>query len=83
MQQLPKRITGEWIDSLEDESLLAAEARLHKIFFALEQEQKKLLGDKYDMMRGSEELLDAWGRWSRVSTAARARGLHLRRTARR
>ena len=77
--RLPEHVTGAWMDSLTDGDLLTAESRLHKAFSALERAQKKLLGDGYDLMRAPAELLAAWGSWSRVSTEARARRLHVSR----
>jgi hypothetical protein len=80
---MPERLTSSWIESLTDGDLVTAEARLHRSFAALERAQKKLLGGQYDLMRGPAELLAAWGSWSRVSNATRARGLHVRRAPRR
>lgn len=77
--RMPEHVTSAWVDSLSNGDLLTAEARLHKSFVTLEQAQKKLLGDGYDLMRAPAELLAAWGTWSRVSTEARARGLHVSR----
>jgi hypothetical protein len=77
--QLPEYITSKWIDSLGNDSLLDAESNLHQIFSALEQEEKARGGANYSMMHGSADLMAAWDRWSRVSTAVRARGLHRRR----
>jgi hypothetical protein len=77
--QLPERPTAAWIDSLTDYDLLLAESNMGETFFAMEREQKALLGAKYDLMRGDAELLAAWDRWSRVNTAARSRGLNPRR----
>jgi hypothetical protein len=83
MMRMPERITSAWIDGLTDSDLVTAESRLHRTFSALERAQKKLLGGRYDLMRAPADLLAAWGSWSRVSTAARARGLHVRRGVRR
>jgi hypothetical protein len=82
IMKLPERITGDWMDSLENDRLLDAELSLHGVFSKLERAEKKRLGEKYDMMKGSPELLDAWGRWSRVNNEARVRGLHMRRASR-
>jgi hypothetical protein len=77
--RMPERLTSTWIESLTDGDLVTAEARLHRSFSTLEREQKKLLGQRYELLRGPAELLAAWGSWSRVSAATRARGLHPRR----
>jgi len=76
--QLPERITAGWINSLGDKDLMDAESRLHELFSRVERQQKKLRGSAYDLMRGPEPLLTAWQRWSMVSAATRARGLHPR-----
>jgi len=78
MQQLPERITAVWISSLADTDLVDVEWRLHQVFAKVETEQKKILGASYQLMRGPEVLLAAWQRWSMVSNATRARGLHPR-----
>ena len=77
--QVPEHITSKWIDSLGNESLLDAESNLHKIFSDLEQEEKAQVGASYNLMHSSANVMAAWDRWSRVSTAVRARGLHRRR----
>jgi len=77
--QVPEYITTRWIDSLANESLLDAESSLHKIFSDLEQEEKAQVGADYSLMQGSADLMAAWDRWSRVSTAVRARKLYRRR----
>jgi hypothetical protein len=78
--RVPEHITGTWMDSLSDADLLVAESRLHKAYLALETAERKARGGDFELMRGPAELLAAWGRWSRISAFARARGLHARRT---
>ena len=77
--KLPQTINFKWIDGLENDDLLTAEARLHKQFSTLQSSERKKRGEDFELMRGSAELLAAWDQWSRVSAAARERGLHLRR----
>jgi len=77
--RMPEHVTGAWLDSLTNDDLLTAESRLHKSYLALEKVEKHRLGDRYDLMRAPAEVLEAWGRWSRVSTEARGRRLHVRR----
>ena len=74
--ELPDRITRTWMDTLPDDALLSIEQRLRDVFFTLEREQKARLGDRYSIMHAPTEVLTAWDRWTRVSTATRARGLH-------
>ena len=80
--KLPERTTSAWIDSLVDERLLKAEAKLYAIFSGIEREQKALLGARYNMMSGPPTLLAAWDEWAPVNAAARARGLNPLRKAR-
>jgi hypothetical protein len=77
--EMPERITGKWIDSLGDEKLLQAEAALHKVFSKLDGQERKRLGNAYDLMRGPAELMSAWDRWTRVNTETRSRGLNPQR----
>jgi hypothetical protein len=79
---IPEHITGTWMASLGDADLLTAESELHSTFVEAESRTKRARGADYELMRGPADLLDAWGRWSRVSTEARSRGLHPRRQAR-
>ena len=79
MRVAPERIKKEWIDTLTDEDLMAVEARLHAQFDVLERREKKLRGASYQLFRSPPEVMDAWDRWSRVLTAARARSLNPRR----
>ncbi len=75
MRVLPERISSTWIETLTDTDLLELEQRQRGRFDVLEKREKKLRGDKYNMMRGSAELMDAWDRWSRLSAATRDRSL--------
>ena len=77
--KLPEHITSTWIDSLADADLLAAESQLHAAFVTAERAEKDRRGAEYSLVRGPSELLDVWGRWSRLSAETRARGLHARR----
>jgi hypothetical protein len=77
--RLPETITHRWIAGLENDALLAAETSLHTKFSTLQASERRKRGAEFELMRGSAELLAAWDRWSRVSSAARERGLHLRR----
>ena len=80
--RVSEQITYKWMASLDDASLLSAEARLHEAFLAEEKTHKRAVGKRYDLMRGPAELLAAWDRWSRISTETRSRGLHVRRQRR-
>jgi hypothetical protein len=72
---LPDRINGKWVATLEDKALMSAERSLHKTFTALEREEKKAKGAKYQVLQGSDALLSAWQRWSLLNAAVRSRGL--------
>jgi hypothetical protein len=68
-----------WIETLSDIDLLDVEARVHAKFSVLERREKKARGDKYQLMRGPADLMDAWDRWSRLLSATRERALNPRR----
>jgi hypothetical protein len=75
MRLIPDTISLDWIDSLSDPELLDVEARLKGRFALLERREKKLRGYRYQLCRGPADLMAAWDRWSRVSTATRDRSL--------
>jgi hypothetical protein len=79
MRVVPERISMVWIDTLTNEDLLDVEARVHARFSLLERREKKLKGDRYQLMRGPAELMEAWDRWSRLQAATRERKLNPRR----
>jgi hypothetical protein len=79
MRVVPERISRDWIDTLSDEDLVDVEARLHTKFSTLEKREKKARGPRFDMMRASADLIDAWDRWSRLLNATRERALIPRR----
>jgi hypothetical protein len=73
--ELPARINAQWISSLRDDELLGAEAELRAAFSRAEADEKRERGERYELRRGSEGLMNAWQRWSLVNSATRARGL--------
>ena len=75
MRIVPESLNAEWIDSLTDEELLDVERRTHEKFVLIERREKKQRGDRYNLMRGSAELMDAWDRWGRIANATRERSL--------
>ena len=75
MRVVPEVIHWDWIETLTDEDLLDVERRVHAKFVVLERREKKLRGAKYELCRGSAELLEAWDRWGRVANATRERSL--------
>lgn len=79
MRIVPERISMVWIETLTNEDLLDVEARVHARFSLLERREKKLKGDRYQLMRGPADLMDAWDRWSRLLAATRERQLNPRR----
>ncbi|MFN8573873.1 MAG: hypothetical protein U0132_17580 [Gemmatimonadaceae bacterium] len=76
--KLPDKINGAWVMGLANDDLVEAEWQLHQLFTKLEVSEKKAMGSKYEMLRGSAELIMAWQRWGLVSSAVRSRGLHPR-----
>ena len=79
MRLVPERIDKEWINTLEDADLIDVEARLRAKFDLLDVREKKARGNGYNLMRGPEDLVLAWDRWSRICRAMQARTLTARR----
>ncbi|HJQ21679.1 MAG TPA: hypothetical protein VJ867_15125 [Gemmatimonadaceae bacterium] len=75
MRVVPEVIDWAWIQTLNDEDLLDVERRVHAKFVVLERREKKALGAKYELCRGSAELFKAWDRWGRLANATRERSL--------
>lgn len=81
MRLVPEKISHAWIETLSDDEMIDIEARLHAAFTVIERREKKARGYKYELCRGTAELMTAWDRWSRLSTATRDRSLTTRRTS--
>lgn len=79
--RMPRQIKADWIDSLADDDLMDAESDLHATFSKHDKRERTLRGAFYDLLKGPETLLHAWGRWSVVNNATRARGLRTRTRA--
>ncbi|PHX96910.1 MAG: hypothetical protein CK531_05985 [Gemmatimonadetes bacterium] len=75
MRLIPTRINAAWIGTLTDDDLLDIEVRLHERFSVLDQRHRRVAKERYNLMQGPVELIDAWDRWSRVNTAAKGRAL--------
>ena len=78
--RVPEMVNAAWIESLADEQLLEAEAKLHAVFAVQEKREKARAGDRYSMLRGPQPLVAAWHRWLMVNNEALHRGIVLRRT---
>ena len=76
--RLPKQIDANWIDSLDDEELMNAEAELHAAFSKHDRKERALRGAFYELLKGPDALMKAWGRWSVVNNATRERKLRTR-----
>ena len=75
------RLTVASIASLSADELLDAEYALHVRFAELDAVERKTKGSKYNLVRGSEELVDVWDQWGRLTKAAMARSLVPRKMA--
>lgn len=75
MRLIPTRINAAWIGTLADDDLLDIEVRLHERFSVLDQRHRRTAKERYNLMQGPVELIDAWDRWSRVNVATRGRAL--------
>jgi hypothetical protein len=77
--KLPERVDSAWVGALATDKLLLAEAQLHAVFVKEEAAEKKRMGARYNMMRGSEALVSAWLRWLTASNEAESRHVRIRR----
>jgi hypothetical protein len=77
--RLPEKVNSQWIATLGNEQLLAAEAALHTIFKREEAAEKRRTGGRYTMLRGPESLVSAWNRWLLVRNATESRKVLVRR----
>ena len=78
--RVPEHVNAAWIESLADDQLMQAEAKLHALFCVQEKREKARAGARYSMMRGPEPLIAAWHRWLMVNNEALHRGMVLKRT---
>jgi hypothetical protein len=76
---IPERVDARWIETLDDDQLMVAEARLHAVFHAAEASEKHRSGSRYMLLEGPQALVHAWHRWLLVSNETRSRGLVVHR----
>lgn len=69
------RVTFASINAMTSDELLDAELALHVRFAELDAVERRTKGRKYNLMRGSAELVDTWDQWGRLTRAAQARML--------
>lgn len=74
--RLPAKINARWMDGLDDATLVAAEVKLRAAYATLERRERKAVGERYDLLRGPADLMEAWDRWTRVNNEMRTRGLN-------
>lgn len=72
---IPERVNGKWVATLDDAALVEAEGVLHADFRRQDVAEKARRGTKYRLLEGPAPLVDAWMRWNLVSNEARKRGL--------
>jgi hypothetical protein len=72
---IPDRINGRWVATLQDDQLVTADAELHAIFRAAERSEKDRAGARYVLLQGPATLVNAWQRWLLVNNETRSRGL--------
>jgi hypothetical protein len=76
---IPEYVNARWIATLGDEQLMEAEAELHTLFQNEEKTEKRRRGERYMLLHGPSDLVNAWHRWSLVSNETRLRGLLIHR----
>ena len=75
---IPNPVDSRWIAGLADAQLVDAEVELHKTFVKHDGAERRVRGDRYDMLRGPEALVTAWSHWQLARNEAQLRGLALR-----
>lgn len=75
MRAFPGRLTAASITAMTENELLTAEFESHVRFLELEAVEKREKGRKYNLMRASEELMNAWDQWWRLVRATQTRSL--------
>ena len=73
--QIPERVNGKWVATLDDGALVEAEARLHADFRKQDSAEKARLGTRYRLFQGPPALMDAWMRWRLVNNETTKRKL--------
>jgi hypothetical protein len=73
--EIPQRVNTRWMATLDDASVVEAEAILHADFRQQDTAEKNRRGTRYRLLEGPATLVDAWMRWLSVSNEARRRGL--------
>lgn len=72
---IPERLNGKWVATLDDAALVEAEGLLHADFRREDVAEKTRRGTNYRLLEGPATLTDAWLRWLLVSNETRKRGL--------
>jgi hypothetical protein len=78
---IPERVNAKWLCTLDDVSVLEAEANLHADFRTQDDAEKNRRGTQYRLLQGPSTLVDAWMRWQLVNKEAVRRGLPTQRRA--
>lgn len=76
------RLTSASITAMSEAELIDAEFSHHVRFIELDGQERRAKGPKYNLMRGPEELVNAWDQWGRLTRATIARDLVPRRLPR-
>lgn len=79
MIAMPAHVNARWIATLGDAQLVAAEAQLYADFRKRETAERSRAGDRYMLLQGPSELVNAWQDWTLLNNATRARGVTVRR----
>ena len=79
MIEMPAHVTTRWVETLENEQLLAAEAQLYSDFHVRETAEKARAGSRYVLLQGPSALVTAWQQWLIANNETRARGVAVRR----
>ena len=78
MMTMPANVTARWISTLDNDELLATEAKLYADFRTREVAEKSRAGARYMLLQGPSALVNAWHQWILASNETRARGVIVR-----
>jgi hypothetical protein len=78
---IPERVNTRWMATLDDASIVEAEAILHADFRLQDSAEKQRRGTRYRLLEGPATLVDAWMRWQSLFNEAHRRRLPTHRKA--
>lgn len=72
---MPATVNAQWMATLGDEQLVAAEAHFYTVLRTRDIAEKIRTGSRYLLLQAPLDLDSAWHRWLLVNNETRARGV--------